>query len=196
MAPQHYFPMNCRSGALSLHVVVQRKEIAQRPGRVLLLPKQECRSQPITMVLDVGSPMRRFPAFRPSLCSLFSLFAPRVFHNSFAVKRFRTRVSPSLLHTTSPPRPGWGHQSPVTNNVPFVSTPFRTLLRFSEQREASPFLKSAISGLLAPRASRPSRCSRCVRPRHRVAAGSAPAAVPIQRGKEALAAGCVQSRRA
>jgi hypothetical protein len=47
---------------------------------------------------------RRSPSFLPGLplCSLFSLFAPTVFHNSFAIRRFRTLSENCRVSLTSP----------------------------------------------------------------------------------------------
>jgi hypothetical protein len=54
---------------------------------------------------------RRPSNFFPGRCSLFSLFSPRVFHNSFAIRPFRTlskncRVSPNNSHSGTRRLPG------------------------------------------------------------------------------------------
>jgi hypothetical protein len=50
---------------------------------------QKCRVSPLSALMIFKSYLRFMSAGR-ALCSLFSLFAPRAFHNSFAHRRFRT----------------------------------------------------------------------------------------------------------
>ncbi len=59
---------------------------------------EKCRVSPASSIKDLES-FSSSPVASNALCSLFSLFAPRVFHNSFPIRWFRTLSENSRVCT-------------------------------------------------------------------------------------------------
>jgi hypothetical protein len=104
---------------------------AHNPFRICFY--ENCRVSPTSPLKNFKSYLR-FPSSRCPLRSLFSLFTPRAFHKSFALKRLRTlsensrgvpRLLPqwnSLALQPTPPLRSSIHQSPITSH-PYRLTP-------------------------------------------------------------------------